>query len=428
MTLLTTATFADIITFTRSSPGTYWGEDGLLATAATNEPRLEWSPVSALAGLSVQRRTVTLTRGQWSLSMAGTGSVAVRIAGRLVATATSATRRRIYVRADDTAVELTPLGSVTAWDLRAGLGFLVEGQSRVNIALHNRDLTNAAWVDTDITAAKDQTGIDGAANAASSITATAGNATILQSITSASAARFTTAYVRRLVGSGVVEMTQNGGSTWTPVTVTDEWARVSIPSATLANPEVGFRIVTSGDSIAVDYVQVENSAFATSAIATEGVSVTRGADIPVIEGAVFSKFYNQQQGTIYIESAVVTNAMAITCISDGTLNNRMQISTSGIAAFQYAVVNSGVVVAQIGIGTNVFPNFYSISGALQNDNCIICVDGELSAEDTDVSLPVFNILHFGRLSGGELPATYYIRRLDYCPRRRVNAELQKITG
>lgn len=36
MTALTTAAFADIVSFTRASSGTYWGEDGLLATAATS--------------------------------------------------------------------------------------------------------------------------------------------------------------------------------------------------------------------------------------------------------------------------------------------------------------------------------------------------------------------------------------------------------
>ena len=140
---------------------------------------------------------------------------------------------------------------------RTNKGLLIE-EARTNVVLHNRDLTNAAWVKTSITAVKDQTGIDGVANAASKITATAANATCLQTTAIASSARWQTAFVKRLTGSGTVQMTQNGGTTWTTVTVTAGWTRVSVPTLTLANPVVGFRLVTSGDAIAVDMVQNEN--------------------------------------------------------------------------------------------------------------------------------------------------------------------------
>ena len=65
---------------------------------------------------------------------------------------------------------------------RTDRGLLIE-ETRTNVVLHNRDLTNAAWVKTNMTAVKDQTGVDGVANSASKITATAANATVLQTIT-----------------------------------------------------------------------------------------------------------------------------------------------------------------------------------------------------------------------------------------------------
>ncbi len=107
----------------------------------------------------------------------------------------------------------------------AARGILLEG-SGTNVALWNRDLTNAAWTPTNITAAKDQVGVDGAANAASRIAATAGNGTILQAITLASATRYQSAYVKRLAGSGAVNMTMGNGETWTAVTDTASGARV----------------------------------------------------------------------------------------------------------------------------------------------------------------------------------------------------------
>lgn len=167
-------------------------------------------------------------------------------------------------------------------------GILLEG-TRTNVVLHNRDMTNAAWTKTNVSAVKDQTGIDGVASSASRITASAGNGTCLQAIVLASSVRFQSCYIKRLVGTGVIEMTMDNGATYTPVTVTSAWTRVTIPTQTLANPTVGFRIVTSGDSIAVDMVQNENGIFQTSPIATAAASVVRAADalsIPVNFGPV----------------------------------------------------------------------------------------------------------------------------------------------
>jgi hypothetical protein len=76
----------------------------------------------------------------------------------------------------------------TAFLSSVAQGLLVE-EARVNLAIWGRDLTNAAWTKTNMTTAKTATGADGSANGATTLTATAGNATVLQSITSASAAR-----------------------------------------------------------------------------------------------------------------------------------------------------------------------------------------------------------------------------------------------
>ena len=159
----------------------------------------------------------------------------------------------------------------------AAKGILLEG-ARTNVVLWNRDLTNAAWTASNVTVAKDQTGADGVANSASSLTATAGNGTVLQAITLASSARYQSAYVKRLTGSGTINMTMDNGTTWTAISPTSSWTALEIPTQTLANPTVGFRIVTSGDAIAVDYVQNENGAFRSSAIPTTSASVTRAAD------------------------------------------------------------------------------------------------------------------------------------------------------
>jgi hypothetical protein len=75
------------------------------------------------------------------------------------------------------------------WDENGDpLGLLVE-EARTELTLYNRDFTNAAWTKSNMTTAKTATGPDGVTNSASTLTATAGNATALQAITSTSAAR-----------------------------------------------------------------------------------------------------------------------------------------------------------------------------------------------------------------------------------------------
>jgi hypothetical protein len=175
---------------------------------------------------------------------------------------------------------LTPIGTNRPRLLHfvgANRGLLTEG-ARTNIALHNRDLTQAAWVKTNVTAARDALGVDGLANGASRLTATAGNATCLQTVTLGSSARFMSVWIRRVTGTGVIEMTTNNGTNWDPVTFTGQYARVSIPTRTVTNPVFGFRIVTSGDVIVVDFVQNENGTFATSEIAVGATAVTRPTD------------------------------------------------------------------------------------------------------------------------------------------------------
>lgn len=181
---------------------------------------------------------------------------------------------------------------------------LFEATAR-NDVLWNRDLTNAVWVGTNMSATRDQVGLDGAANTATRLTATAANATILQTLTQASALRSQSAYIRRNSGTGTVEMTMDGGTTWTvlPTPVAGAaFIKVVIPPQTLANPVVGFRLATSGSQVIVDFVQNEFSSSTgaqnTSPIATTTTGITRASDLggmPFVATpqamTVYAKFY-----------------------------------------------------------------------------------------------------------------------------------------
>jgi hypothetical protein len=217
--------------------------------------------------------TVSLNFAANQYWVQGTGWVAPTV---LITTTRAQT---VTSYAQDAAGNLIPFAANTPRITTNGL--LVE-ESRTNVVLWNRDLTNVAWIASNITAAKDQVGADGTANGASSIISIAGNGTILQSITLASSARFQSVYMKRLVGTGEIDMTMDNGLTWTRVDstiTTTGYIPVTIPTQTLANPTIGFRIVVNGDKVAVDFVQNENGAFKTSPIPVTTTSVTRNADV-----------------------------------------------------------------------------------------------------------------------------------------------------
>ncbi len=229
------------------------------------------------------------------------------------------------------------------------LGYQAEG-ARTNYALWSRDLTNAAWVSGGggIATAKTATGADGVANSATTLTASGANGTLLQTITRASVQRITGCYIKRRTGSGTINMTQDNGATWTVVSPTASWSAVAIPAATLANPIIGFQIVTSGDAIDVDFVMHEEAAFVSSPIPATTVSVTRNADVLLYPatgnggdtaGSCYAEVTQPASTTGYVvmmsgsaNVALFTNVGTQVRCFDGTNNNAGATYTPSITA------------------------------------------------------------------------------------------------
>ena len=138
-----------------------------------------------------------------------------------------------------------------------------------NALYQTRDLTQSTyWTLSGCTVAKDQVGNDTASIAsgalsASSVTATSAGGTVLQSVTLSSRPVIGSAQVRRLIGTGTVQMTQDGVN-WTDITAqlaaassASGYIWAQIPMATIANPVFGFKLGTAGDKIAIDLCQLE---------------------------------------------------------------------------------------------------------------------------------------------------------------------------
>jgi hypothetical protein len=148
------------------------------------------------------------------------------------------------------------------------------------LGLWNRDLTNAVWVSGGggVTTAKTQTGVDGTANAATLLTASAANGTLLQTTTATVNTRVFEAWVKRITGTGPLDATLDGGTTWQSITsqVPNDglYHLVVISQAAVTNPVYGFRIQTSGDQIAVDLVNCHGTVNGASITGHHYVTIT----------------------------------------------------------------------------------------------------------------------------------------------------------
>jgi hypothetical protein len=160
------------------------------------------------------------------------------------------------------------------------LGLIAEDMA-TTLTTYSRRLDNAAWTKTNVTAAT-TTGVDGVAGSATRITATAANGTCLNpAVTSASAARRLAPFVRQVTGTGALQWTLDGGTTWTSFAgVTGTYQRIGV-GQTVTNPQVGFRIVNNGDAFDIDFANGETNttgSYDTSPMESLATVFTRNAD------------------------------------------------------------------------------------------------------------------------------------------------------
>lgn len=306
-------------------------------------------------------------------------------------------------------------------------GLRIEG-TVTNRILWSRDGTNAAWTKSgSMTAAKDQTGLDGVVNSATRLTAGASDQTILQSLTLGSGLRVYAVYLKRITGTGAVEITDDGGSNWTAVTsnlaaAAGGWTRVAI-DRTQANPNLGIRIRTSGDEVAFDCAHVEDGNIPSSPIITTSATVQRVRDDATMTGTNFSDWFNALEGTFLAEyyldyvAATPNGRRALFQADDTTQNERitgwaMHSSLSGRSAISVYDGNVGqaeyatVSVPTVGILQKAA---YSYKANSMN----LAANGVIGTRDTSGTLPTLTQLVLGGRVGSGDQLTGVLKSLSY---------------
>ena len=305
-------------------------------------------------------------------------------------------------------------------------GYLAE-PSRTNNCLWNRDLTNVAWTNTNITAAKTATGLDNVSNSATRLTAAANDATLLQLLTAATGTRTLSAYIKRVSGTGTISLTRDGGTNWTDITsslVTGSWVLVQMTSDVGANPTVGIKMGTSGDVIDVDCVQDENGAWATSPILTTTAAVTRNADV-----LSYANAFDVAQGT------ALCSLRSDVPVNSGSIIYALQGGTGGSASFVYTNSADARTISRAYDGVNAASLTSSdiTTGirkkAVRWGTDLVCAgDGILgTVKPFDGSMGVSSTLFVGCNSISTEPLSGTIRDVHIWPTPLTDTQMKQVT-
>jgi hypothetical protein len=311
-----------------------------------------------------------------------------------------------------------------------GLGILSE-MARTTLAPRSRRLDDAAiWTASNMTTSA-VAGVDGVAGSATRLVATANNATLLApSVTLASAARRVAPFIRRVAGTGNIDVTIDGGSTWTTlVGVTGAFTRLGA-GQTVANPQIGVRLASSGDEIDIDFMGGETGEMDTSPIESADTVLTRAADDAVITGLVIPS-----SGSMIVEATPGANGQSggglnpvAACVADSaSASNAVTLGRNpSTATSENLVRSSAATVALMAGGTWSNNTRRTVAASWATDDFAFAFPGSALQTDTAGAAPTgMTRIHIGQgrvTTAGQFNG--YVGRIILPAQRLTNAQLQ----
>jgi hypothetical protein len=310
----------------------------------------------------------------------------------------------------------------------AGCPALLIEPAATNLALHSRDLTNAVWLTTGITAAKNAVGADGTASGATTLTATAASGIVLQALVNVSQSRVFSAYIRRVTGTGAIQLTTNGGTNWTTVTISSLYTQVACAAQTVLNGSVGIRMAVSGDVIEVDFTQGEVGPVATSPIATTIATGSRNAD-EISRGSI-SGCIGQTEGTIYAELDFSRAVASVVIILGNGSSEGFRIRRNSNFSVLVQAVNTPSGAVTLFTSSAASAGIYKIAFGYKNGDYAMSINGaavQTSPNSANFPVNALDRLLLGETIGGVPYFNDRMRAVALYTTRLTNAELQTLT-
>jgi hypothetical protein len=400
------------ITFTRASGATYFNSAGILSTAANNEARFDYDPVTLAArGLLIEeQRTNSIRNNTMQGAVAGTP-------GTLPTNWT-------VTSGSGNGITRTIVGVGT----ESGIEYIDIQYAGTAIASGNLSITSA--LNNQIAAAQNQVWTFSfyAKLVAGSFANTTARTLYLNSYTAtggfdANATAISTNFPA-------------GGPTNAALNTQRYFNTGTLSSAITTFVNAGFFLTYSAGA-AVDFTlriglpQLELGAFATSVIPTTTTALTRAADVATMTGANFSGWYNQTEGTLLTTTLAFNQTFApnrfISTIDDGTTSNIIGAYIATDLNATTFVVNGGVAQYQEVISTVSNTSANKISVTYKANNFTSACNGVIGPVDTSGNVPVVNKITFGNRTDGARPLNGWVRAFSYYPKQLSAGQLQALT-
>ena len=146
-------------------------------------------------------------------------------------------------------------------------------------------------------------------------------------------------------------------------------------------------------------------------------------------GTNFSSWYNQSQGTLYVETNTVfgTGICGAASFNDGSVNNSISIYGSLTGSYMESLVSGASVVTNYTTGLTHYP-YKNIYSYLAN-NTATTFDGATPLVDTSCAIPTVNKIVIGALyTGSSFFLNGHIRKINYYSTALPSATLQALTS
>ena len=231
-------------------------------------------------------------------------------------------------------------------------------------------------------------------------------------------------WIRRVSGTGDIQLyhqySAQGNLTNITSDISGEWTRVEktfTGNASSGDVWFGIWINVQGDAVEIAMPQVEAGSVATSFIPTSGSAVTRAADDLVIDGSDFTNFYNQSEGTIYIEwQREATNTVYPFTISDGGSGNYIRINNASTCRIKTGSSEQ----ASLSLGSSNTGQINRAAVSFAANNFDGSKNGGAVVSDSAGTPPTVNQLQIGGLYSTGSEINGHIKRLIYWPHHSDN--------
>ena len=398
----------NLITFSRSTGGSFYGSNGFIQTVGSGVPRFNHDPVTKESlGLLLESQATNLctyseefNNAIWEKNNATISANAITspagtvTADKLIATNTSGTH---YVRQAFSGLPET----------RHTISVYAKAAEHSYLAI-NANVGGYTWISFNL-------------------------------------ANGTITYTENANATGKIEDAGNGWyrCSWTSVNVS---TALDFSFSTSPNPGGFSEFAFVGDNSSGIYLwgaQLEGivpgsnptASIATSYIATTSAPVSRAADVAFISGSNFTSWHNQNQGTFlvagfaredlgssYFETVnssklSTPNGVSIVPRYLGTSQANLSIALDGDYAGRNLFVNAS------------YPSVIITAGAVQDNNTVLAVNGILSGTITDKTIAKdTDYMRIGTNRDGQGYLNSTISRFSYYPVRLPNTALTTLSN